>query len=242
MIITPAIDIRKGKVVRLFRGLYNKETVYSQNPLAVAQQWKQEGAEILHIIDLDGAFYGEPRNVESIEQIIATVNVKVHVGGGIRSIESIERLLAKGVHRVIMSTKVFEDVTFLKSLKKNIRSKIIVSIDSKSGLVLDKGWTRQTALSVPEAVKLVEDSGINLAVITDVSTDGTLAGPNTALLSSVLAKTSINIITAGGISGIEDIKTLRRLKNDHDNLYGVIIGKALYEGNFTLKEALRYAQ
>ncbi|MFH1062376.1 MAG: 1-(5-phosphoribosyl)-5-[(5-phosphoribosylamino)methylideneamino]imidazole-4-carboxamide isomerase [Candidatus Omnitrophota bacterium] len=241
MIITPAIDIRQGNVVRLFRGLYSKQTIYSTDPVSFAQKWKDQGAEILHIIDLDGAFYGESKNMEVIEKIIRQIKLKVHLGGGLRTEAAIKKVFALGVHKVIISTKVFEDDKFLNKLDKDTLAKVIVSIDSKSGVVLDKGWTDQTSLTVAEAVKQIEKQGVKTAVITDVSSDGTLEGPNIPLLKQVLASCKMNILAAGGISGIEDIKALKKLSLEYGNLYGTIIGKALYEEKIDLKEAINCA-
>ncbi len=242
MIITPAIDIRKGNVVRLLRGLYNKQTIYSTDPLSFAQKWKDQGAEILHIIDLDGAFYGESKNMDVIEKIIKQIGLKVHLGGGLRTEEAIKKVFALGVHKVIISTKVFEDDKFLSKLDEYTRSKVIVSIDSKSGVVLDKGWTGQTDLTVSQAVQQIENQGVKTAVITDVSSDGTLNGPNVELLTQVLISTKMKILCAGGISCIEDIKALNKLSLDYGNLYGTIIGKALYEEKIDLKEAINCAR
>ncbi len=238
MIIIPAIDIRKGKVVRLFRGLYKKETVYSDDPLSIAEKWKNECAQILHIIDLDGAFYGESKNTVVIEKIIKEVGLKVNLGGGIRTEDAVKKTLALGVHKVIMSTKIFEDDNFLPSLDNYILQRIIVSIDSKAGVVLDRGWTGQTSLTVAQAIKKIEQAGIKTAVVTDVSNDGTLSGPNLELLKQILGSTKMDIIAAGGISGIEDIKTLKKLSIEYKNLYGTIIGKALYEDKINLREAI----
>ncbi|MBU1043236.1 MAG: 1-(5-phosphoribosyl)-5-[(5-phosphoribosylamino)methylideneamino]imidazole-4-carboxamide isomerase [Candidatus Omnitrophica bacterium] len=238
MIITPAIDIRKGNVVRLYRGLYNKETIYSTDPLSFAKKWKDQGAEILHVIDLDGAFFGESKNMDVIEKIIKQIGLKVHLGGGLRTEEAIKKVLDFGVHKVIISTIVFEDDKFLGTLDAITRSKVIVSIDSKAGVVLDKGWTGQTDLTVTQAVQQIEKQGVRTAVITDISSDGTLEGPNTELLKEVLGATKMNIISAGGISCIEDIKVLKKLSLEYVNLYGTIIGKALYENKIDLKEAI----
>lgn len=241
MIITPAIDIIDGNVVRLFRGLYNKQTIYSTDPVSFAQKWKDQGAEILHIIDLDGAFYGESKNIDVIERIIKQIGLKVHLGGGLRTKAAIKHVFALGVHKVIISTKVFEDDKFLSDLDEEILARVIVSIDSKAGVVMDKGWTGQTSLTVAEAVKKIEDQGVKTAVITDVSSDGTLKGPNISLLKQVLAASRMNILSAGGISGIEDIKALKKLSIEYKNLYGTIIGKALYEEKIDLKEAINCA-
>ena len=240
--VTPAMDLRKGNVVRLYRGLYSKETIYSKNPVDVAKQWKDKGAQILHIIDLDGAFFGQLKNLAVIKKIINECELKIHLGGGIRSKEAIEEAIKIGVHKVIMSTKIFQDKSFLPSIEPALRDKIIVSIDSKAGVVLDKGWTAQTRLSVKEAIGIVEGSGIKTCVVTDISQDGTLMGPNVELLDEILSSTKMNIIAAGGMSSIEDVKTLRQLQKKHVNLYGVIIGKALYEGKINLKEAIDCAK
>jgi len=242
MIILPAIDIRKQNVVRLFRGLYSKETIYSNDPVAVAKKWQQQGAEFLHIIDLEGAFWGVPKNLEVVKDILSQVKLKVHLGGGLRSRDDIKKVLDCGVHRVILSTKVFEDAQFLLNLGAELLKKIIVSIDIKAGLVLDRGWTEPTSVLLKDAVKKIEDAGIQLAVITDISSDGTLAGLNAGMLTDVLSSTKMNIIAAGGIASIDDVKTLKQLELKHANLFGVIIGKALYEDKINLKEAIQLCQ
>ena len=242
MLIFPAIDIRKGNVVRLYKGLYAKETIYSRDPIAFARHWSEEGAEFLHIVDLDGAFFGESKNFNIIKRIANQLDLKIQVGGGIRDEETINRLLEAGVNRVIMSTKIFADEKFFSRLSVYLRSKIIVSIDCKSGVVLDRGWTGLTNLSVAEAVKKVEDMGVRTIIITDASSDGTLSGPNIALLKETLASTQMDIIAAGGISGLHDIKELTRISNTNNNLQGAIIGKALYEGKIDLKEAISCAK
>jgi len=242
MIILPAIDIRKRNVVRLFRGLYSKETIYSNDPVAVAKKWQKQGAKFLHIIDLEGAFWGAPKNLEVVKNILSQVKLKVHLGGGLRSRDDIKKVLDCGVHRVILSTKVFEDEQFLHNLEAALLKKIIVSIDIKAGRVLGKGWTKLTSVSLKDAVKKIEDAGVQLAVITDISSDGTLAGLNAALLTDILSSTKINIIAAGGIASIDDIKTLKQLELKYKNLFGVIIGKALYEEKINLKEAIQLCQ
>lgn len=237
MQVIPAIDIREGRVVRLYRGLYNRQTVYSNDPAEVAKRWKDEGANILHVIDLDGAIYGSPKNLKSVIEIVKQ-GVFVHLGGGLRSKETIEMAFKMGVNKVIISTKVFEDDKFLGSFKKDELERIIVSVDSKAGIVLDKGWINLTKLSVNEAIEKIEKIGIKFAVVTDISCDGTLHGLNISLLEEVLAITKMKIIASGGIANLDDIKTLCRLTHTYKNLFGVITGKALYEGKLKLKEAI----
>lgn len=240
-LINPAIDLRNGNVVRLYKGLYDKETIYSEDPVAIAKKWKAAGAQMLHIIDLDGALIGESKNLEVVKEIITECQLNVHLGGGIRSKEAIEQAVHAGVHRVIMSTRIFQDKSFLPGLSKELRQKIIVSIDCKEEMVMDKGWTGETSLSVKEAIGLVEAEGINTCIVTDVTQDGTLMGPNIALLESILKTTRMNIIAAGGMSSIDDVKSIVEVKKKYINLYGVIIGKALYEGKIDLKEAISCA-
>lgn len=240
MTIIPAIDIRRKKVVRLYKGQYHKETVYAQSPKDTARQWLEQGAKILHIVDLDGAFRGKTKILPLIEEIIKeNKDARIHLGGGIRTTTDIENALKIGVNKVILSTKVFEDESFITTIPQQDLNKIIVSIDSKNGIVQDKGWTRQTNISAVDAIKKVEEMGIGLVVVTDISTDGTLTGPNLPFLEKALKTTKIQIIASGGISSIEDIKALKSLGSF--NLFGIIIGKALYENKINLKEALKYA-
>ncbi|MCK4994188.1 MAG: 1-(5-phosphoribosyl)-5-[(5-phosphoribosylamino)methylideneamino]imidazole-4-carboxamide isomerase [Candidatus Omnitrophica bacterium] len=236
--VYPAIDLRNGKVVRLYKGLYNKETIYSEDPVDIAKQWKAAGTQVLHIIDLDGAFVGKSKNLGVVKRIISECKLNVHLGGGIRSKEAIEQAINAGVHRVIMSTKIFQDKNFLSSLSEELKDKILVSIDSKDGVVMDKGWRGQTSLSVMEALRVVEVFGIKTCVVTDITQDGTLMGPNVLSLEKILSSTKMKIIAAGGMSSLDDVKTMAQIKKKHANLNGVIIGKALYEGKIDLKEAI----
>ncbi|MBU2063699.1 MAG: 1-(5-phosphoribosyl)-5-[(5-phosphoribosylamino)methylideneamino]imidazole-4-carboxamide isomerase [Candidatus Omnitrophica bacterium] len=239
MIVIPAIDIRKGKVVRLYRGLYNKETIYDTDPVSVAKKWAKNGAEILHIVDLDGAFYGELKNISVIKNILRSVKTKIHLGGGIRTLEQIKLVLDLGVDRVVMSTKLFEeDDDFFKNMDKDLLKKIIASIDSKAHVVLERGWTKQTSLNVEAAFKKIERLGIKSAVVTDISCDGTLSGPNEELLKEMLSRSKMNIICAGGISSSDDLISLKKIAVAYPNLFGVIIGKALYENKINLEEAI----
>ncbi len=240
MQIIPAIDIRRKKVVRLYMGQYHKETVYAQSPQDTAKQWLEQGAKILHIVDLDGAYWGKPKILPLIEENVKeNKDAKIHLGGGIRTTTDIENALKTGVSKVILSTKIFEDTSFAKTIPHQDLNKILVSIDCKNGMLQDKGWTRQTNISAGDAIKKVEQMGIGLAVVTDISTDGTLTGPNLPFLEKVLKAAKIQIITSGGISSIENIKEIKNLAAF--NLFGIIIGKALYENKITLKEALKYA-
>lgn len=237
MLILPAIDLRGGKVVRLFQGKFNQEKIYSSDPVKVAKHWAKQGAKFLHIVDLDGASSGTPKNLEALKEIVAKVGIGVEFGGGVRSIETISKLLALGVQRVILGTKAASDAEFLKKAWKKFGEKIIVSIDAKNGLVSTQGWNdtgSKTALNFAKELKKI---GFKQIIYTDISKDGTLAGPNILGIKELLKVTGLNVIASGGVSDLKDITKLMKLKKQ--GCVGVIVGKALYEGKFTLVEALK---
>ncbi len=252
MIIIPAIDLKEGKVVRLFRGDYNQEKVYSNHPAEVAASWQEQGAQILHIVDLDGSLAGELRNLEVVKKIAKEVNVSLHVGGGIRTTSDIKTLFQAGVTRVIIGTKAFTDDKFLQAVRNDneLRNKldsIIVSIDTESYdgfnyFIKTSGWTKNSSINAFDAVREIEQAGIKMVVVTDIMRDGTLSGPNASFLEAMLRSTSMRIITSGGISNLQDIKTLKGISLEYNNLYGAITGKALYEGALNLREAISYAK
>ncbi|MDD5465050.1 MAG: 1-(5-phosphoribosyl)-5-[(5-phosphoribosylamino)methylideneamino]imidazole-4-carboxamide isomerase [Candidatus Omnitrophica bacterium] len=237
MLIIPAIDLRGGKVVRLFQGKFNQEKVYSSDPVKIAKHWAMAGAKFLHIVDLDGASSGAPKNLEVLKKVISEVGVPVEFGGGVRSMETISRLLALGAQRVILGTKAAADEEFLKKARKKFGEKIIVSIDAKSGKVLTQGWNRKAAKTTLDFAQELKDLGFKQIIYTDISKDGTLAGPNIAGIKELLKLTGLNVIASGGVSDLKDLVKLSKLKKQ--GLVGVIIGKALYEGKFTLVEALK---
>jgi phosphoribosylformimino-5-aminoimidazole carboxamide ribotide isomerase len=237
MLIIPAIDIQDGCVVRFVQGSRNKR-VYSRSPLKVAKHWLRQGAKILHIVDLDGAFSGEPKNLAIVKEIVKSVDVPVQFGGGVRSIETIRQLLKSGVCRVVLGTKAVTDKTFLKEACVEFKARVIVSIDAKDKDVLIKGWkTSDRKTNLITYACFLRDLGFKEVIYTDILKDGTLSGPNIRGIREILKGTGLNIIASGGISCLDD---LRRLKNlCKHGLIGVIIGKALYEGRFGLSEALR---
>jgi len=237
MLIIPAIDLRGGRVVRLFQGKFNQEKVYSSDPVKVAKHWARQGAKFLHIVDLDGASSGEPKNLEVLKEIVTQVDLPVEFGGGVRSMETISRLLALGVQRVILGTKAAADEEFLKKARKKFGEKIIVSIDAKNGKVLTQGWNRKVAKTTLDFAKDLKKIGFKQIIYTDISKDGTLAGPNIPGIKELLKLTGLKIIASGGVSDLKDLVKLKQLKKQ--GLFGVIIGKALYEGRFTLVEALK---
>jgi len=237
MLIIPAIDLRGGKVVRLFQGKFDQEKVYSADPVKVAKHWAKQGAKFLHIVDLDGASSGALKNIEVVQKIIDQVGIGIEFGGGVRSIETISKLLKLGVQRVILGTRAASDPKFLKQAWKKFGEKIIVSIDAKSGKVLTQGWNRGVAKTTLVFANELKAIGFKQLIYTDISKDGTLAGPNISGIKALLKETQLRVIASGGVGNLQDLTKLNKLKKQ--GLVGVIIGKALYEGKFTLAEALK---
>jgi phosphoribosylformimino-5-aminoimidazole carboxamide ribotide isomerase len=212
--------------------------VYSRDPLKTAKHWVKQGAKVLHVVDLDGAFTGEQKNLGLVKQIALNVSVPVQLGGGVRDIKTIKKALEFGVWRVVLGTKAVEDKEFLKKSFKEFKEKIIVSIDAKEGVVLTKGW--QASHKGKDALKFgssLKDIGFKEVIYTDILKDGTLSGPNIMAIKSMIRETGLKIIASGGISCLEDIEKLKRLEKQ--GVTGVIVGKALYEGRFSLKAILK---
>ena len=240
MLIIPAIDIIQGKVVRLHQGDFSKEKFYSDDPVKIASIWEEKGAEFLHLVDLDGARYGEVRNREVLTSIVKSVKIPCEVGGGLRSEEDIEYFLEQGFQNVVIGTKAFEDIDYFKKLVSRFKEKIVVGIDFSGEKVVKKGWQEETNLSPDEVVKEMQKLGVKTIVVTDIAMDGTLMGPNVEKLKEILDSVDISVIASGGISNLEDIKKLKGLNSK--NLKGAIIGRAFYEGKIDLKEAMDIAK
>ncbi|MCC6758363.1 MAG: 1-(5-phosphoribosyl)-5-[(5-phosphoribosylamino)methylideneamino]imidazole-4-carboxamide isomerase [Candidatus Omnitrophica bacterium] len=236
MIIFPAIDINGGKVVRLRQGEFSDVTEYSLDPLAVAQKWVASGARWLHIVDLDGALHGEMKNFDIIEKITKSVSVPIQVGGGIRTVLEIEKLLQSGVKRVVLGTRAVQDQEFLKKVLAFGKEKIAVSLDCKDGKVTQRGWTETTQLKGTDFARELEHLGLQCLIYTDVKRDGMLTGPNYEALSEILTTVKIPVIASGGIANLNDIKKLLAIKPR--SVLGAITGKAIYEGKLDLKEAV----
>ena len=236
MIIYPAIDLFEGKAVRLLQGDYSQMTIYSDNPVAKAIEFKKAGASSIHIIDLEGARNGEPANYSSIQRIVAESGLDVQVGGGIRTLETIEKYMAIGVRRVILGTAAVASPGFLEDVVRVFGDGIAVSADIKDGYVAIKGWTELSTLDVHEFSSGVESIGVQTLICTDVSKDGLLGGTNIDLYNILRGSLSISLIASGGVSTIDEIKTLAKLGMD-----GAILGKALYEGILVLHEAISAA-
>jgi len=234
----PAIDIKKGAVVRLVQGRY-AEKVYSRDPIKTAKHWVKQGAQFLHIVDLDAAINSRSDNFSLIKHIPRAVDIPVEIGGGIRTEKAISQLLDAGFSRVVLGTKAVEDKNFLKKARRKFEDRIIVSIDAREGKVMIKGWRAAHAgVSVVEFIDSLKAMGFKEIIYTDTLKDGTLKGPNIKAIKSLL-KSGLGIIASGGISSLEDIRRLKALKKY--GLTGVIVGKALYEGKFTLPQALKLA-
>ena len=240
MLVIPAVDIREGRCVRLFQGRIEGETVYSTDPVAVALEWASRGAPWLHVVDLDGAFTGRLQNLDVIEEILQRVEVPVQVGGGIRSLESIERLLSLGVARVVLGTVAITDPPLVAQAVARYGERIVVGIDSREGKVAVEGWVATVEKDAYEFAAQMKELGVKRIIFTDVSRDGTLRGPDIPSIREMARRSGLKIIAAGGISTLEDIMSLREL--EREGLEGVILGKALYQGNFTLEEALEAAE
>ncbi|WP_121615836.1 1-(5-phosphoribosyl)-5-[(5-phosphoribosylamino)methylideneamino]imidazole-4-carboxamide isomerase [Virgibacillus halodenitrificans] len=231
MILFPAIDIKDGKCVRLTQGDYNKEKIYSDSPVSIAEQWQQSGGEFIHIVDLDGAKTGESINKPVIEEIAKTIAAPVQVGGGIRSLNTIETYINAGVKRVIIGTAAIHDKDFLRKAVTEYGNKVAVSIDARNGYVATDGWTKTSKVKAVDLIRELEEIGIQTIIYTDILKDGMLQGPNFEELETINKATSTNIIASGGVTTKEDINKLNNLQ-----LYGAIIGKALYDGSLSLED------
>lgn len=232
MVVLPAIDLKDGKCVRLRQGKADAVTVYSDDPVAQAQAWLAQGAEQLHVVDLDGAFQGEPRHAEVIARIVKAIGIPVEVGGGLRTDAQIERLLEAGVARAIVGTRALEGIDALAALVRRFGEKIAVGIDARDGFVQVKGWVETTKTRAAELAKQVESVGVRTLIYTDTATDGMLGGPNLAAMREMCGTVACRVIASGGVSAPEHVTALKAL--GCPNLYGAIVGKALYDGKTTL--------
>ena len=235
MNIIPAIDLIGGQAVRLMKGDYNKVTVYSNDPTEVAKGFQQQGAKFLHIVDLDGAKEGSTANFDTIRSIVNNTELSVEVGGGIRNMETVQKYVELGVDRVIIGTAAVTDPDFLSAAVKAYPDHVAVGIDIKDGMVAIKGWLEVSALSCFDFCQKVQDLGVKTIICTDISKDGMMAGTNRELYRELSDRFSLNIIASGGVSSMEDIKVLSQM-----NLYGAIVGKAIYTGAIDLADAIAF--
>ena len=227
MLLLPAIDLMDGQVVRLRRGLASEKVVYSSDPVSIARKWQDAGADWLHLVDLDAAFSGKPKNLPCIESICAAVDLPCQLGGGMRTWQNIGAAFDRGVRRVILGTKAYESTGFLREVCQEFGGeRIAVGIDAKDGLVAVKGWTETTSSRAVDLALSAQGSGAKTIIYTDIATDGMLEGPNYSALTELLKVLDCNLIASGGVSSSDDILRLAAMPG----LYGAIIGKALYEG------------
>ena len=233
MIVFPAIDLKNGKCVRLMQGQKDAETIYFDNPVDVALNWQSKGAQYLHLVDLDGAFDGQPKNLELIKKIVEALDIPVELGGGIRTLEIAKEYIDSGVSRIILGTQAVKDFGFIEKLLDLYDDKVCVSIDAKNGIVCTEGWVENSNIEALELASKLERYGLSTLVYTDISKDGMMTGPNFEMLGVLNNNLNMDIIASGGISCIEDMKRLNSM-----GLYGAITGKALYEGTIELEKLL----
>ncbi|MDX2478910.1 MAG: 1-(5-phosphoribosyl)-5-[(5-phosphoribosylamino)methylideneamino]imidazole-4-carboxamide isomerase [Desulfuromusa sp.] len=240
MIILPAIDLKEGRCVRLEQGLMDKDTIYNDDPAAQALLWQEQGGEFLHIVDLDGAFAGVPKNKSAIQSIVKAIDIPSELGGGIRDLKTIEAYLDLGLNRVILGTVAKENPELVKEACRKFPGQIVVGIDAKDGLVAVRGWADVTDKKATEMAKEMEGFGVEAIIYTDISRDGMMQGPNIEATKALAEAINIPVIASGGLSTLNDIRNL--LKIESSGVSGVITGKAIYSGAIDLREAVALTQ
>jgi len=236
MDLFPAIDIRGGKCVRLLKGDFAQETVFSDSPAQMARQWESEGARFLHLVDLDGARGGSPRNLEAVKEILAVVSIPVELGGGIRDLKTIEEVLGLGVYRVILGSIAVRSPELVREACARFGERVVVGIDAKHGMVAVEGWAETSTISATELAKKMADYGARTIIYTDIGRDGTLAGVNVEETAEVARTSGISVVASGGVKSLDDLRALKA--READGITGAILGKSLYMHTLDLKEAL----
>jgi len=236
MNIIPAIDIKEGKCIRLIRGEEGTETVFSENPVSVALEWEKCGAELIHVVDIDGAFSGEPTNRELIAEITGAVSCQVQVGGGIRDIEAVRMYFSLGARTVIIGTAALERPDFLKKACGEFPGRIAAALDTRGEMVAVKGWKENSGVSAKRAVSKLEECDVSHIIRTDIDRDGTMRGIDVECLDDFLTICKVPVVASGGVSGYEDIEKLLPFQNA--GLSGVIVGRAVYSGEIDLERAI----
>lgn len=239
MIIFPAIDIRGGKCVRLLKGDFAKETVFSDKPEDMAKKWQAQGAAFLHLVDLDGALKGKSQNLATVEKILAAVDIPVELGGGIRTMENIDEVLKLGVRRVILGSVAVRRPELVREACAKYGDRIVVGIDAKDGIVAVDGWGVSGNVEATALAKEMKKAGVKTIIYTDISRDGTLAGVNVEATAKLARESGVNIVASGGVKSIDDIKALKPYEKD--GIEGVIVGKSIYMGTLDLAEAIAIA-
>lgn len=234
MEVIPAIDLRGGRCVRLYQGDFGQETVFSEDPLAVARQWQEQGASRLHLVDLDGAARGEPVNLDIIAAIVAQSEIPVQVGGGVRSAATAEKLLSLGVERVVIGTAAVRNPDLVRQLCQDGGSpRVVVAVDARDGLVAVQGWLEKTSITALELGKRMAELGVERLLYTDISRDGTLSEPNFSANAELVESTGLAILASGGVTSLDHITELAKIGAE-----GVIVGRALYTGDLELAAAI----
>lgn len=236
MLIIPAIDLKGGKVVRLEQGLMDRDTHYSDDPSAVARKWASLGAELIHVVDLDGAFAGEPVNRKAVLGIARSADVPIELGGGIRDLATIEGYLEEGISRVILGTAAHKDPDLVREAAEKFPGRIVVGIDAKDGLVSIRGWAEITDLPAADLARRYQGMGIAAVIYTDIAKDGMLTGPSVESTARLAREVDIPIIASGGVKTLDHVRAL--LERERDGIAGVITGRAIYEGTLDLAAAI----
>jgi phosphoribosylformimino-5-aminoimidazole carboxamide ribotide isomerase len=237
MILLPAVDILEGKAVRLAKGSFDSRTVYDADPLDAARRWVEQGARMLHVVDLDGARAGEPRHLELISRIADAVEVPIEVGGGLRTTEAVDRALAAGATRVVLGTAAYRDLDFLDAVLAAHGDRVVVSVDARNGSLAAEGWTEQTEIPDEAVVAHLGARGVRRFIYSSIERDGMLSGPDLEGARRIAVAVRGSFVYSGGVSALDDLRALAALRQV--NLAGVIVGKALYEGRFGVGEAQR---
>ncbi len=235
--VIPVIDLRGGRCVRLYQGDFAKETVFSNDPVGVARRWEAAGAPRIHVVDLDGAASGRPVNTSIVEAIAAAVSIPIQAGGGLRTIEAIELLLARGVQRVVLGTSAAEDPALVGEAAQRFGEAIVVGVDARDGLVATHGWVKAQAISAVDLIKRMEALDVRRFVYTDIARDGALTGPPLDSIGDLLKSTGAAVIASGGVSSLADLEQLARL-----GIEGAIVGRAVYTGDVDLRRAVAMAE
>lgn len=236
MILYPAIDIRGGRAVRLLQGDYDRETAYDADPVDAARRWAEEGAQFLHVVDLDGAKAGEPQNLDNVRRIAAAVDCPIQVGGGLRDAAAVAAVLDAGAERVVIGTAALRDPEFLDEALKRHGERVVVSVDARDGKVSLSGWTETSDVDVADAVANLTKRGVKRFLCTAIEVDGTMEGPALGELSRIAAATDAQVIASGGVGGLSHLAQLAH--ESPPNIEGAIVGRALYEQKFTVAEAI----
>lgn len=239
MIIFPAIDIRGGKCVRLLKGDFAQETVFSDKPEEMAKKWQAQGAQFLHLVDLDGALAGKPQNLATVEKILAAVDIPVELGGGIRTMENIDDVLALGVRRVILGSVAVRDPELIREACAKYGDRIVVGIDAKDGIVAVDGWGVSGDVEATALAREMKKAGVKTIIYTDISRDGTLSGVNVEATAKLARESGVAIVASGGVKSIADIEALKPYEKD--GIEGVIVGKSIYMGTLDLAKAIEIA-